>query len=412
MAGKTVQYLRPSFSGIVKVEFSEDSIRAGILSCHVLQAFLPSGEWIDLEKNVYLPDLDLSDLANEDQTLNVAIGLPIYAPGQAALAREGIDGRYRRIEPPENLPDLLDDSPDTEIERLLFNLRFLVGSDIRKAQKMEILNVARVDVSGGRFSLINDYAPHCIQVDAVPALARAVRAILEMLEARETRLSETARPWRLDGNLMDSGWLRDRLIHSDLAETVFRMNHQLQMLAPPETFYELLIVLMRRLAATGGISPPEPPVWELDDPCNSFKKIQFLLTGLLDQLRSGPDSIALFKPQVGWQEAQIPTVARVGKHTVFLVVKDLEEVSLTPVELPKLASITHIETIVSRALPGIDLHLTDRPPYGVSASPDDKVFRVNSESSLWQEVMSGGVACLHWPELPESCKVSLVFFRA
>jgi type VI secretion system protein ImpJ len=229
--------------GVSALQFSPDRLQSGFLACGDLQAILPDGQWVDLRLNARLADRDIRNLKTADGVYPVAIGLLKLAPGTPAVAANGLDGRFEAVGYSEELPDLYDDTPDLEVDRLWLRLRYLIGDEIEAAQNMTVLQVARLIVEGGVISLDETYAPACLAFDDQTALAKRVRLIFEMLQARFARLAEMARPWRMDGDSIDSAWLRDRMVHAEVAQALTELGHRMQTQAQPDRLFESLLVL-------------------------------------------------------------------------------------------------------------------------------------------------------------------------
>jgi len=169
-----------------------------------------------------------------------------------------------------------------------------------------------------------------------------------------------------------------------LAQCITQTDHRLRMHASPSDIFESFLVLARRLSAVGGISCPELPLWERNDPCRLFDRLGQVVLALLDQLRSGPDNVVVFQPRDGWLEATVPSAANVGGHVVYLVVQQVTEMQLLQASSAKLASLTRIETVVSRALAGIPLERLDRVPYGVAEAGNAGVWKVDTLDPIWK----------------------------
>ena len=406
-----------NFSGmtggvVAALQLSAERIQTGALACGQLQAYLPDGQWVDLRLNARLPDRDIRALLTEEGTYEVAVGLPNLVAGTPGVAAAGLDGRFETVIYSEQLSDLYDDTPDLDIERLWFKLRFLVGEEIVQAQDMSVLALARVIVEAGEIRFDEAYAPPSVTIDAHAGLSKRLHLICEGLQSRQTRLIEMARPWRMDGEPIDPAWMRDRLVHAEINQALISLEQRLQTQGTPAELFEILSVLCGRLSAVGGIKCPNLPLWDRNDSYRSFDRIGDIVLGLLEQLHSGPDSVAIFKAREGWLEAQVPSTARVGEHSVYLILQQVTETQLIQASPAKMASLTRIETVVSRALPGALLERLERIPYGLGESTDAGVWRVDTKDPLWKEANASGTICLHWLGLPKSSRALLVYYRA
>jgi type VI secretion system protein ImpJ len=267
-------------------------------------------------------------------------------------------------------------------------------------------------VEAGQLRIDETYSPPCLHIAAQEHLAQRLKQIVELLQTRELRLSEMARPWGRDVELIDSAYLLDRLIHTEIAQILAELQHDIGVQADPVGVFKSLVIFIKRISAVGGIKCPEVPLWNSLRTYALFNQLGEIIEGLLSQLSSGPDSVVTFDVKSGWLEAQIPPVARIGQHTVYLVVGDVTETQLLQASPAKLAAISRIETIVSRALPGVSLERLDRVPYGLHNANQAAVWRVDTNDDNWKDVNHSGTVCLHWLGLPRSASPKLIFFRA
>jgi type VI secretion system protein ImpJ len=409
---RLLQFTHLKGGGVVSLKLSSERLQSGFLACGELQALMPDGQWVDIRLNARLPDRDIGQFKQQDGVYKVAIGLLALNPGTPAVSNKGLDGRFEVMGYSEELPDLYEDTPDLEVERLWFKLRYLVGDEIKSAQNMTTLQVARLTVEAGVVSLDPEYAPATLVFNETSPLARRIHLIVDSLQARSVRLAEMSRPWRMDGEPLDPLWLRDRMVHAEVCQALAELEHRMRGQLPPERLFESLLVLCRRLSAIGGIKCPNLPAWDRDNAFHAFDRLGEIVQALLEQLRSGPDSVAVFKSREGWLEAKVPSAARVGEHSVYLVLQQVSETQLLQASPAKLASLTRIETVVSRALPGVAVTRLDRVPYGLGESADSAVWRVDVKDPIWNEANSSGTICLHWLGLPKATRAMLVYFRA
>lgn len=409
---RVLKVSRNHMGALASIKFSSDRLQSGFLSCGELKGFMPDGQWVDIRLNARLPDVDIRKKMTTDGVYQVVVGLPKFISGDPAVASNELDGRFETVGYSEDLPDLYDDTPDLEIERLWLRLRFLIGEEIDAAQDMQTISVARLIVEAGIVSFDETYAPPSLTIDAHPSLSNRIHQLIDALQNRQTRMVEMSRPWRLDGEPVDPAWLRDRMILAELSQCLTQLDHRIRLESTPSDLFECFLVVSCRLSAVGGVTCPDLPVWDHEDPYRSFDRVSKIVLALLEQLHSGPDSRAIFKPHDGWFEAQVPAAARVGNHTVYVVLQKVNETQLLQASPAKLASLTRIETVVSRALSGIALERVERIPYGLGDTVDTSVWRIDTSDPLWKEASANGTICLHWLGLPKTMRASLVYFRS
>jgi type VI secretion system protein ImpJ len=398
--------------GIAALTISKERLSSGFLSCTSLQAVMPEGIWIDIRQNSRLPDRDIRTLVKENGRYRIVFAIPQITADFPAVATAAHDGRFESPGYPEVLPDLYNDSPDLAIDRLWFRGRYLIGGEIDLAKDMSIITIGYLVVENGTISLDPQYAPPCLQIGSYDLLKTQLNNLTDILQTRSVGLSKLSHPWRFDGEPVDPVWLRDRIVQADLSQALTELTQRIRANVEPAVLFEVLLVLAGRLCASGGLSFPDMPPWEAEDPLNSFKRIQEIVVALLEQLRSGPDSTAVFHHRGGWYEAQVPSAVRVGKFFAYLILQEVSETELLQVGPPKLAPLTHIETIVSRALPGVSVERLNRVPYGLGEGAGAMVWSIDVRDPLWLDANTSGTLCLNWLDLPKHARALIVYFRA
>jgi type VI secretion system protein ImpJ len=287
----------------------------------------------------------------------------------------------------------------------------LIGEEIEDAQNTTCLVIGKLIVEAGNLRLDETFFPPCAHIGAFAPLSKKIESLIETLQIKAAQLTNTASPWRFETDSIDSGWLRDRLIHSELAQALIETEHRVRVQAPPAHVFEALASLIGRLSALAGFKNVEIPIWDAGDQSRSFFAAGSLLDALFDQLRSGPDATAVFKLRDGWFEARVPASAHIGEFSAFLVLEQANEAQMFSATMAKLASLQRIETVVSRALPGIPIERIERPPYGLRSGSDTIVWRIDVNDPLWREAQSSGAVCLHWHGLAKTARMHLVYYR-
>ncbi|MCF8170919.1 MAG: type VI secretion system baseplate subunit TssK [Candidatus Methylopumilus sp.] len=412
VATNLVKQLRGKLYGVTRCAISADRLASGVLSADEFAAIMPDGTWLELGENAKLPDMDLKNLLTQDGSYRVHVGLIKLTPAGSNIAHDNNPARYEENVQVELASDLYEEMPPLELERLWYRLHFVLESQLDSIKGLTTIPVAQLILEGGVIRLDDAFAPPVLNLDACPALAKKLAQLVDLLAARASQLSTMSNAWREDGESTELLWLRDRLIHAEIAQAVAQLKHRERLLTEPANIFEALLVFVHRLTAMAGISTPDLPSWDHDDPWGGFERLGVVIEALLEQLRSGPDSVAVFKAREGWHEAQIPSASRVGEHRVYLVVQQVSETELLQTAPPKLAALSRIVTIVSRALPGVAIERLQRLPYGLGAGKDSAVWLVDVKDALWQEACDNGTVCLHWLGLPKAARVLFVFFRA
>jgi len=174
----------------------------------------------------------------------------------------------------------------------------------------------------------------------------------------------------------------------------------------PETLFKHLIQLMGDLATFTANTrrPIEPPVYTHDNLLNTFKPIVMELRRSLNVvLEQNAISILMQNRGNGYWVGTINDKQLLNKASFILAIYaeiPPDEIKRLVQKQIKVAPTEMIQTLVSKALPGIPVHPLPRTPSGVPYYPSYVYFNLAPNSDLWKKLgQSAGIA-FHITEMP------------
>jgi type VI secretion system protein ImpJ len=132
---------------------------------------------------------------------------------------------------------------------------------------------------------------------------------------------------------------------------------------------------------------------------------------LLDEITAGPDHVISLRPEEGLYCAEMKPALFEGKNRFYLAVTGDDDMkkSLAAVEsAAKLSSRSHIDVLLSHALPGIPLQHLVAPPQELPRRANVLYFAIDAFHDQWAQVKRERRLAFLWDGAPESLKVELM----
>ncbi len=271
------------------------------------------------------------------------------------------------------------------------NLRFLVEGESR--QGYSTLRVARVErTSAGTFVLDPRFIPPLLKIGSSEYLVGILRGLIEMLSAKSSQLSGTRR--QKNQSLAD-------FTASDIANfwLLYTVNSYLPVFnhlydsrqGHPEELYSAMLSL------AGSLTTFSPQLRPRDLPNYDHNELGPVLTDLDAKLRALLETVVptnvvsfalkLVRPTI--YATALPEERFFGDTRMYLAVSadSSEEFIIQKIpQLAKICSATHIDHLVSKALPGAILKHVSTPPSEVPVKLNYQYFSINQTGPAWEAV--------------------------
>jgi type VI secretion system protein ImpJ len=282
------------------------------------------------------------------------------------------------------------------------NLRLLAANETREGSSaLRIANVERTDA--GLFRLNTRFVPPLLEVRASEFLHGLINGLLEILSAKSTQLSASRR--QKNQSLAD-------FTASDIANfwLLYTVNSHIPVLSHllqgqrchPEELFSALTALGASLTTfSSTIRPRDLPLYDHPELSKVFHDLDQKLRLLLETVvPTNVVSLPLKHVKNTIYATAIDQDKYFNNTRMYLAIlaESSEESIIRKVpQLVKLCSATHLEQLISNALPGIALTHLSSPPNAIPVKMKYQYFSLNQSGAAWDAVTRARNFAAHVP---------------
>jgi type VI secretion system protein ImpJ len=414
LAGR-LDAIDPISWGVVRLEIDRRQLEGGTVRLDHFVGVLPEGTLVAFDRDGACapPARPVEGLGPERERIAVWLGL--------ARAREGVlqvgdKARYTREI--RRVADVFSPgSEPTDVELGRENLRLLFGHEPR--EDFECIEVAQiVRAEGGQLVLDESFVPPCLQIGGADALGAGLERLLVRMESRRRSLLASRR--ERDAHTIEAD-------ATDVARFVllYGISQALPVLrqmsrareASPRALHARLLDLLGALSTFAIDADLDAPPFDHRDLRATFAPLFARLERLLSESHRESCFVADF---LGRDDGlhMLELDDRLARCDRFLVavrspVDARETASLVP-SIGKVASWSHIQGVVTSALPGARLEITHRPPPEVPVRAGDVYFTIETHGQYWSDAVAHRRLAMFLPRPfdPASTRVQLIAIPA
>ena len=325
------------------------------------------------------------------------LALPIRKPGIAEVGQQENGKIYRyTIEDNEVADHVAGNNEIAEVQ--LGSLACCLMSEHEDLSGYSLLPIARIEESrtNHQITLDKSFIPPLLDVQATTSLSHMITEIHGLLNHRAQMLAGRLTDTQQAGTAEIIDFMLLQLVNR--YEPLFHyMAHKKPL--HPEVLFSTFIQLMGEMATYTDDKrrPIEPPIYRHGDLFNTFKPvIQSLRHALSMVLEQNATAIPLESRGMGTWVGQIHDKSLIRQSSFILAVYADIPVENIRTHFPsqvKIGPVEQIRTLVSRALPGIDVSPIAVAPRQIPYHASFSYFAVNTQHPLWKELeKSGGIA--------------------
>jgi type VI secretion system protein ImpJ len=321
----------------------------------------------------------------------------------------------------DQVPDLHQDGPAAEVQRLYYVLKIFWGSEKAQLGSYELLHLARLERDQDKIRLSTRFVPPCLTIGSDPTLYKILKEIRDQIGARSRQLE---------------GYKRDRGLHSaefGARDMVYllalrSLNRYAPMLAHlmaaqsghPWAVYGLLRQLIGELStfaadvsytgedASGVQLLPE---YDHGDLGGCYGAAQALVTRLLDQITAGPEYVLPLLFDGTYFGSELPPAIFEGRNRFYLVMEtesDPQHLLNAMQGIAKLGCRESLPILIARSLSGIGITHLSEIPKELPRRARALYFQIDHHSDQWAQVQRGKNVALYWDAAPEDLKIELM----
>lgn len=403
-----VQALNFCAWGFSELVLDQGLLTEGLLAVSRASGIFPDGLVFEIPgSDPPPPSKSLAELFDPGmQDLDVYLTVPDYKDKGLNVAAPGQTASSRYVAEIAAVRDENTGTGEKPVQIARKNLRLLAANESREGSSA--LRIARIEkTETGSFRLDPRFVPPLLEVRANDYVQGLVSGILEILSARSSQLSTARRQKNLslaDFTTADIAnfWLL-YTVNSNIP--VLRHIFQGQRSHPEELFSALTALGASLTTFSSTIRPRDLPVYDHSNLSKVFTELEEKLRILLETVvPANVVSLPLKHVKNTVYATSIDQDKYLNNTRMYLAVsaEAAEETILRSVpQLVKACSATHIEQLISKALPGIVLTHVSSPPSAIPVKMKYQYFSLNQSGAAWDTVTRARNFAVHVPgEIP------------
>jgi type VI secretion system protein ImpJ len=272
------------------------------------------------------------------------------------------------------------------------NLQIIAaGENLEGSVLLPCANILRTDT--GTFLADPAFVPPLLNLHASDVMVTTLRSLIELLVTRSTQLSGSRR--QKNQSLAD-------FTASDVANfwLLYTINTRLPGLrhllhsgnvAPQRLFDEMADLAGSLTSFSAKIEPRDLPQYEHESPGPCFRKLDEMIRAMLETVvPSNFVALALKHVRDTIYATSIDKDSYLENTRLYLAVsadmRDPDIIDRSP-KLMKLCSATHIESLISHALPGLRLTHVPNPPRAIAVKLRYHYFSIEQTGQAWESIL-------------------------
>jgi len=325
-------------------------------------------------------------------------GLNVAAPGQTTSSRYVAE-----------IAAIRDENTGTgekPVQIARKNLRLLAANESREGSSvLRIANVEKTET--GSFRLNPRFVPPLLEVRANDYLQGLISGILEILSAKSSQLSASRRQKNLSLADFTTADIANFWLLYTVNSNIPVLSHifQGQRCHPEELFSALTALGASLTTFSPTIRPRDLPVYDHSNLSKVFTELDEKLRILLETVvPTNVVSLPLKHVKNTVYATSIDQDKYLNNTRMYLAMRadaNDETILRSVPQLVKACSATHIEQLISKALPGIPLTYISSPPSAIPVKMKYQYFSLNQSGAAWESVTRARNFAVHVPaEIP------------
>jgi type VI secretion system protein ImpJ len=390
--------------GFSEVVLDQELLAEGQLAISRASGIFPDGLLFDIPASDQPPPskalAEFFDPGVRD--LDIYLTVPDYREKGLNVSALGRNGGSRYLAEITTVRDENTGTGEKPVQIARKNLRLLAGNETREGSSgLRIANVERTEA--GAFRLNTRLVPPLLEVRASDYLLGLVNGLLEILSAKSSQLAAGRR----QKNLSLADFTASDIANFWLLYTVNShipvLNHLLQgQRCHPEELFSALTALGASLTTFSvTIRPRDLPLYDHLNLSKVFTDLDEKLRLLLETVvPTNVVSLPLKHVNNTIYATAVDQDKYLNNTRMYLAIsaETAEDSIIRKVpQLVKTCSATHIEQLISNALPGITLTHLPSPPSAIPIKMKYQYFSLNQSGAAWESVTRARNFAAHVP---------------
>lgn len=423
----------PYFWGVGDLEFSHDALAARSIEIRSARMLFRDHTYIEFPGNAVISTRSFDKVwKDSDEPLDVYLGmkkLSVVSPNVTVedSFEQGAQANTRFISQAdgETAPDLFADGPAATIPVVRYAVRIFFGPELESLDAYDLIRVGRLTRDNDVVKLAPEGIPPCYAMSGSSVLQELVRDIRDDMTGRLRQLSEYKAPRDIQRQETDPDYFILLQSLQALNRSVPLLNHLTETdhihpwdiygtlrscVGEISTFSDLFDTNgKRRDGQDNGL-----PSYDHQNPYACFSAARRVINQLLSDISVGPEFRVTLEPDGDYLAATIPHDFFGNRNRFYLVIQTTNRADYTAddfIRTARLAALNALPTLISHALPGIDIMEISTPPQGLPQRSGARYYRIEQMSADWELVEQQGDIGLFWPDAPADARAQIVILR-
>lgn len=390
--------------GFSEVVLDQELLADGQLAISRASGIFPDGLLFDIPgSDQPPPSKALAEFFDPGvRDLDIYLTVPDYREKGLNVSAVGQNGGSRYLAEITTVRDENTGTGEKPVQIARKNLRLLAANETREGSSgLRIANVQRTEA--GAFRLNTRFVPPLLEVRASDHLLALVNGLLEILSAKSSQLATGRR----QKNLSLADFTASDIANFWLLYTVNShipvLSHLLQgQRCHPEELFSALTALGASLTTfSTTIRPRDLPLYDHLNLSKVFTDLDEKLRLLLETVvPTNVVSLPLKHVNNTIYATAIDQDKYLNNTRMYLAIsaETVEDSIIRKVpQMVKVCSATHIEQLISNALPGITLTHLPNPPSAIPVKMKYQYFSLNQSGAAWESVTRARNFAAHVP---------------
>lgn len=426
------KYTHPYQWGVIQGRISDDSLEHRLFEVMEIEMVFPDGTWVQFPGNAYMQPRSLQEIQLEPgQKFTVYLGLKKWQEGEQNVVTinkmseaDERDSRYVSMKNPEEVEDVHGAGPLARMRFMNYIIKVFWETEVEKAGDYLLIPVAQLEYIDGTMKKSRSFAPPAVSLAQSDLLLHTVKNIRDQISSRCAILEEYKNP---EGAVLTENE-PNYIIYLLALRSLNRylpMLHQCTadpMVHPWDMYGQLrqligeLSSFTDRFNALGVLKNGTRllPDYDHSNLFHCYTEANVLIGELLNTLTIGAQNIVTLEREEDFFKGDIPLESLESRSIFYLVIKangKEEEIVHSILHLSTISSSERISTLISRALPGVQMKQRPIPPPGLPRRPNSYYFKFEQDNDEWFELKRTGHIHFFWPDAPADTEVQLIILK-
>ncbi len=425
------RYHTPFFWGSRNMKIQEAALSQRVIEIQACELIFQDGTWVQFPGNAVIQPRSFKDISFDvegDKPMTVYIGMKKWNPYdrnmtnlEATQSMETTGTRYVSPIEPEPVTDIHEGGEKTGIRKMSYVLKLFWDHEIEQYNDYFHIPVMQLGLDEDTVTVSERFVPPVFLVSSSDNLLQMLKSLRESMISRCRVFESYKLAQGFQSSDFDAHFIPHLLVLNALNRSLPVLNHMIEIadIHPQAAYLALrqivgdLSTFSDRINALGYLKDGTCllPEYDHENIFQCFEEAHLLISELLRGISLGGESIFSMTRQGDCFTARIPVDEFRDHYMYFIVLKSTGESDTILNDMHNLVKIAppgQLDSMISRALPGVPIRHRLVPPPGMPKRSDTYYFRVDAKHPLWEEIKRSGDIALFWDNAPEDAAIEIV----